>query len=206
MVWLRSWRMERFIAGGREAANCGNTFLTLLTTSIVFDPGWRMMAMVMARWPLYQLPWRTLFTLSITWATSPRRTGAPMAIGSDDLVPESRRIFQLPMRLDDLGVGRAIGGAGRLVHAAVLYARGQRALFRCLARPAPPDRPVCPGSVLGGTEYIDLRHTAHLGKLARKQGVGIFVHDGQRQRLGTHRNQEQHRIVGGVDLPGRSAD
>ena len=50
----------------------------LSTTSMVLVPGWRWMASTMELVPLYQVTTLLFCTLSMTWPSASRRTGAPL--------------------------------------------------------------------------------------------------------------------------------
>ena len=66
------------MAPGSSARNTGIKALTWFTTSTVLASGCRNTATVMAREPLYQFQELRTWTLSMTRATSPSRTGAPL--------------------------------------------------------------------------------------------------------------------------------
>ena len=73
----RSIRTSSFTAAGICARKLGRSFLIASTTSTVLVPGCRCTVSTIARVPLYQLATLSFSTLSVTWATSSRRTGEP---------------------------------------------------------------------------------------------------------------------------------
>ena len=74
----RSLSTSRLTEAGSCFLNCGISARIASTTATVFVPGCRCTAMVTLRRPLNQLATRLFSTLSITFATSPRRTGEPL--------------------------------------------------------------------------------------------------------------------------------
>ena len=74
----RSNMMSIRIAAGICIRKAGRSALTASTTWIVFESGWRWTARTIDRLPWNHAAWRSFSTLSRTFATSPRRTGAPL--------------------------------------------------------------------------------------------------------------------------------
>jgi len=58
MVRVASMTTESFTVGGIEAWNCGSSARMPSTVSMMFAPGWRLMMMMMAGWPLERPPER----------------------------------------------------------------------------------------------------------------------------------------------------
>ncbi len=86
-AWELSRRMLSLIDSGSCLENIGSSSRTRCATSTVLTPGCFCTAIMMARaassLPFssrspYQLALRASCTLSMTWASSPRRTGAPL--------------------------------------------------------------------------------------------------------------------------------
>ncbi len=78
MVPLRSSTTLVSMAGEMERARDGRSALTRSITWMMLAPGWRRMIIVTARFPSLQAATRSFSTLSVTRATSCRRTGAPL--------------------------------------------------------------------------------------------------------------------------------
>ncbi len=67
----------RSMAGLMAACNCGKAALMPSTVVMMFAPGWRKMISEAAGSPLAKPSERTVWTESVTRATSNSRTGAP---------------------------------------------------------------------------------------------------------------------------------
>ena len=89
-------------AGGRMAWNCGRIALILSITSMVLEPGWRMIASAMARSFLYQLPAVGIFQPvdHVGDIAEPHRRAV---LVGDDLVAELGGIVELAVGMDDAG-------------------------------------------------------------------------------------------------------
>ena len=77
MPVVRSLRTSTCIALGKPACNSGKRALIASTVAITFAPGWRCTFKMMAGFRLAQAPSLMFSALSMTLATSDRRTGAP---------------------------------------------------------------------------------------------------------------------------------
>ncbi len=66
------------IVGGVSAWNCGRRLRTRSTVSMMLAPGWRKMTRSTAGFPLERPIVRMSSTESVTVATSPSRTAAPL--------------------------------------------------------------------------------------------------------------------------------
>ena len=73
----RSLSTSRLTEAGNCWRNCGMSARMASTTATVLVPGWRWIVMVTLRRPLNQLATLLFSTLSITFATCSKRTGAP---------------------------------------------------------------------------------------------------------------------------------
>ena len=158
---------------GSDASKRGSVALISSITSIVFEPGWRMIATLIAGSPRYQLPSRTLEMLSITFATSPTRTGAPLRYAmiwrrnaaafcscpSVWMIAASSTPFSAPVAWFAFG---SLHGLRELVDAdAARRERGRIGLD--------------PHRVFRGAEHVDLRDAVQRRQLAREQRLGIAV-------------------------------
>ena len=74
----RSWRMLIFTEGGICERNCGSSLRMPSTTSMVLVPGWRWMPSTIDCVSMNQLMLLSFSTLSMTLASSARRTGLPL--------------------------------------------------------------------------------------------------------------------------------
>ena len=77
MVVVRSVRMETLTEVGSDALSCGSKFLMRSTTLMMFAPGCLWMLTITAGLSFSQAANFTFSALSITFATSMMRTGAP---------------------------------------------------------------------------------------------------------------------------------
>ena len=78
MVRVESTTTERLIAGEIDAWSWGSTARMRSTVAMMLAPGWRKMMRRIAGLPFARPPARTSSTPSVTLATSPRRTPAPL--------------------------------------------------------------------------------------------------------------------------------
>ena len=74
----RSNSTSTWMAPGICCSSSGSSARIASAMATVLLPGWRCTASTIERVPLYQLASRSLATLSLTSATSPRRTGEPL--------------------------------------------------------------------------------------------------------------------------------
>ncbi len=74
----RSSNTSRWTEAGSCASNTGSSLLIASTSSTVLASGWRWTASMTAFLPLNQLPTWSFSTLSMAFATSRSRTGAPL--------------------------------------------------------------------------------------------------------------------------------
>ena len=78
IVCVRSVRTVTFTDAGSETCSCGNTFFTRSTTSMMFAPGCLWMLRITAGCVFIHAACCEFSTLSITLATSRRRTAPPL--------------------------------------------------------------------------------------------------------------------------------
>jgi hypothetical protein len=78
MVTVRSVRIAMSTEDGSPALSCGISRLIRSTTAMMFAPGWRWMFTMTAGRSFIQAACLTFSAPSMTVATSPRRTGAPL--------------------------------------------------------------------------------------------------------------------------------
>ena len=77
IVRVRSLAIDSLMSPGSEACNFGNCALIASTVATMLAPGWRVMMIGTARWPLNSPIVRTSSGPSTTCATSDSRTTAP---------------------------------------------------------------------------------------------------------------------------------
>ena len=78
MVVVRSVSTETWTAEGSEACSCGSSALMRSATAMTLAPGCRWTLRITAGTSFIHAAWRTFSASSITPATSPRTTGAPL--------------------------------------------------------------------------------------------------------------------------------
>ena len=77
IVWVRSDRIDTWIAGGIEASSSGSMALTRSTVPMTLASGSRWTARMIARFPLYQPACWSFSGPETAWPMSRTRTGAP---------------------------------------------------------------------------------------------------------------------------------